>query len=166
MKIFFASDHAGFEMKGLLVEFVKGLGFEVADLGPMELDPNDDYPPEIEKVGLEVFKDYENSKGIILGGSGQGEAIVANRFPNVRAVVFYGPTFAPASAGKGNLDIIKLSREHNDSNVLSLGARFLSLAEAQEAVKLWLETPFSGDKRHIRRLEEIDKLEESLYLKP
>jgi len=156
MKIFFASDHAGFEMKKALVKFVKELDFDVEDLGPIELNPNDDYPLFIEKVGLEIFKDPENSRAIILGGSGQGEAMVANRFPNVRAVVFYG----------GDIDIIKLSREHNDANVLSLGAKFLSLAEAEKAVKLWLETPFSEDKRHIRRLKEIDEMEESLYKNP
>jgi len=156
MKIYFTSDHAGFEMKNLLIEFVKELGLEVIDLGPNEFDKDDDYPLLIEKAGLEVFKNPDDSRAIILGSSGQGEAIVANRFPNVRAVVFYG----------GNLEIIKLAREHNDSNILSLGARFLSEKEAKEAVKLWLATPFSGDKRHIRRLEEIDKLEESLYKNP
>jgi len=156
MKIYFASDHAGFEMKNALVKFVEELGFPVEDLGPTELNLDDDYPLIIEKAALEIFKDPENSKAIILGGSGQGEAMVANRFPNVRAVVFYG----------SNLDIIKLSREHNDANVLSLGVKFLSIEEAIEAVKLWLKTLFSGDKRHMRRLEEIDKLEESLYKNP
>ncbi len=156
MKIYFASDHAGFEMKKALVESTKRLGLEVIDLGPDKLNPGDDYPILIEKAGLEVFKDPENSRAIILGGSGQGEAIVANRFPNVRAVVFYG----------GKREIIKLSREHNDANVLSLGTRFIDLEEAEEVLKLWLETPFSGDKRHIRRLEEIDQLEESLYINP
>jgi ribose 5-phosphate isomerase B len=156
MKIYFASDHAGFEMKKFLVEFVKEFDFKVEDLGPNEFDQNDDYPLLIEKAGLEIFKNPYDAKAIILGSSGQGEAIVANRFPNVRAVVFYG----------GNTEIIKLSREHNDANILSLGVKFLSVDEAKNAVKLWLDTPFSGDKRHIRRLEEIDKLEESLYLKP
>lgn len=156
MKIFFASDHAGFEMKKALLPFVKELGFDVEDLGPIELNPSDDYPVFMEKAGLEVFKDPENHRAIIIGGSGQGEAIVANRFPNVRAIVYYGY----------NQDIIKLSRKHNDSNVLSLGARFLQTEEAKKVIKLWLETPFSGDERHTRRLREIDKLEESLYKNP
>lgn len=156
MKIFFASDHAGFEMKKALVEFVGGLGFEAIDLGPKEFKEGDDYPLEVEKVGMEVFKDPEGSKGIILGGSGQGEAIVANRFPNVRAVVYYG----------GEKEIIKLSREHNDANVLSIGARFVTEKEAKEAVELWLKTEFSEESRHIRRLREIDKMEESLYKNP
>jgi len=156
MKVYFASDHAGFKMKEALLKFVKGLGFEVEDLGPKELNPEDDYPLLIESAGLQIFKHYKNAKAIILGASGQGEAIVVNRFPNVRAAVFYG----------GKRDIIKLSREHNDANILSLGANFIDLEEAEEVVKLWLETPFSGDKRHIRRLEEIDELEESLYINP
>lgn len=156
MRVFFASDHAGFELKKTLVEFVKNLGFEAVDLGPKELKEGDDYPLEVEKVGVEVFRDPEGSKGIILGGSGQGEAIVANRFPNVRAVVYYG----------GEKEIIKLSREHNDANVLSIGARFVSEKEAKEAVELWLKTEFSEESRHIRRLREIDKMEESLYKNP
>lgn len=156
MRVFFASDHAGFELKKTLVEFVKNLGFEAVDLGPKELKEGDDYPLEVEKVGIEVFRDPDGSKGIILGGSGQGEAIVANRFPNVRAVVYYG----------GEKEIIKLSREHNDANVLSIGARFVSEKEAKEAVELWLKTEFSEESRHIRRLREIDKMEESLYKNP
>lgn len=155
MKIYFASDHAGFQMKNTLVEFIRELGFDAIDLGPEKFNPNDDYPLEIEKVGMEIFKNPED-RGVILGGSGQGEAIVANRFPNVRATVYYG----------GNEDILRLSREHNDANVLSLGARFLSEEEARHALKFWLETPFSGDKRHVRRLEEIDQMEESLYKNP
>ncbi|HEY4480030.1 MAG TPA: RpiB/LacA/LacB family sugar-phosphate isomerase [Candidatus Paceibacterota bacterium] len=155
MKIYFASDHAGFEMKNALVGFAKGLDFEVIDLGPEKLNLQDDYPLEIEKVGMEIFKN-PSDRGVVLGGSGQGEAIVANRFPNVRAAVYYG----------GNEDVLRLSRKHNDANVLSLGARFLSLEEAKGALKFWLETPFSGDRRHVRRLQEIDEMEESLYKNP
>ena len=146
MKIYFASDHAGFEMKKTLVGFVKELGFDVEDLGPYELNPEDDYPEFVEKAAQKVSEDSENARAVILGGSGQGEAIVANRFPNVRAVVFYG----------GSREVIKLSREHNDANILSLGAKFLKLEDAQEAVKLWLETKFSGEERHKRRIKEIE----------
>lgn len=156
MKIYFASDHAGYELKNVLFEFVRDLGFEVSDLGPHTLDPKDDYPLTIEKAAIQIFNDPENSRAIILGKTGEGEATVANRFPNTRACVYYG----------NNLDIIKLSREHNDSNILSIGAGFLSPDEAKEAVRLWLHTDFSGDSRHKRRLEEIDKLEESLYKNP
>ncbi len=145
MKIYFASDHAGFEMKNALLEYVKELGYETEDCGTYEINPEDDYPEFIKKAAQAVSNDPKNSKAIILGGSGQGEAMAANRFPSVRAAVFYGH----------NPDIIKLSREHNDANVLSLGARFLSLDEAKETVKLWLETKFSGEEKHKRRIEEI-----------
>lgn len=145
MKIFFASDHAGFEMKNSLIEFVKELGYETEDCGAYELNPNDDYPEFIKKAAQKVSEDSENNKAVILGGSGQGEDMVADKFPNVRSAEYYG----------GNLEIIKLSREHNDANILSLGARFLSLDEAKEAVRLWLQTPFSGEARHERRINQI-----------
>ncbi len=156
MTIYFASDHAGFEMKNALLPFVKSLGHEAFDFGASELDKADDYPIFIEKAALEVYNNPGSSRAIIIGGSGQGEAIVANRFPNVRAAVYYG----------GEEEIIKLSREHNDANVLSLGARFLSIDEAKSAIELWLKTPFSKESRHIRRLKEIDEMEESLYKNP
>lgn len=148
MKICIASDHAGFELKQTLIPFLESLGHEVIDYGAKALNPDDDYPEFISQGVLGVFDDLENTKAIIIGGSGQGEAIVANRLPGIRAAVYYG----------GNLDIIKLSREHNDANVLSLGARFLSTAEAQEAVKLWLETSFNREERHVRRITQIDEI--------
>jgi ribose 5-phosphate isomerase B len=146
MKIYFASDHAGFEMKGSLIEFVKELGHEIEDCGAYELNPNDDYPEFVKKAAQAVSGATDDCRAIVLGGSGQGEDMVADKFPNVRSAEYYG----------GNLEIIRLSREHNDANVLSLGARFLSLDEAKEAVKLWLETEFSGEERHKRRIEEIN----------
>ena len=149
MKIVIATDHAGFELKNALVEFLKGEGHEVSDLGAHTLDAEDDYPEIMVPVGMEVMKDPENVKGIVIGGSGNGEAIVSNRFPEVRAAVYFGY----------NLDIVKLSRQHNDANILSLGARFLSIEQAKEAVKLWLSTPFSGEERHARRIAMIDALE-------
>lgn len=145
-KIFIASDHAGFELKNEIIGFLKENGYEVEDKGAFEFDAGDDYPDFIAPAS-EAVSQNEGSLGIILGGSGQGEAICANRFPGVRAVVFYG----------GPEDIIKLSREHNDANVLSLGARFLSKEEAINSVKLWLETKFTEEERHKRRLEKIDK---------
>ncbi len=144
--ILFATDHAGFELKNQLVEFVKELGYETEDMGAHIFDANDDYPGIMAPTGFKVGSNPEKYKAIILGGSGQGEAIVVNRFPGVRAVVYYG----------GNLEIIKLSREHNDANILSLGARFLAADEAKEAVKIWLETSFSGEERHTRRITKID----------
>lgn len=145
MKIYFAADHAGFAMKNMLLEYVKELGYEVEDCGAYELDPEDDYPPYIKAAAQKVSDDPENNRAIIFGGSGQGEDMVADKFPNVRSAEYYG----------SNLEIVKLSREHNNANVLSLGARFINGEEAKGAVKLWLETPFPHDERHIRRIEQI-----------
>lgn len=147
MKIFFATDHAGFELKEILVKFVRDeLGYEVVDCGAETLQSNDDYPVFIKKAGESVAKDPDGARAIILGGSGQGEAMVANRFPGVRATVYYG----------GSEEIITLSREHNNANVLSLGARFVDEEKAKRVVSLWLETPFSNEERHVRRIAQID----------
>jgi ribose 5-phosphate isomerase B len=146
MKIYLASDHAGFEMKAHLVEFLNAQGYTAIDKGPFSFDPNDDYPDYIPLVCEEILKEPNNTKGIILGGSGEGEAMVANRFKHIRATVYYG----------SNEEIIKLSREHNDANVLSIGARFITNEEAEKVVKLWLETNFSKEERHIRRIDKID----------
>lgn len=146
MRIFIGSDHAGFELKQKLIPFIESLGHEVIDKGAFAFDEHDDYPDFIIPVANEVATD-SSSRGIILGGSGQGEAIVANRVSGARAVVFYG----------GPLDIIELSREHNDANILSLGARFVSEGEAETAVQLWLETEFSNDERHVRRIRKIER---------
>src|SRR3989344_6763605 len=148
MKVFFGGDHAGVELKGKLVEFVRSLGYEVFDFGPKEYDENDDYPDFVIPVAQAIRNDSEQSRGVIIGGSGQGEAIVANRFKRERATVYYG----------GDPEIVKISREHNDSNILAIGARFASVEEAKRAVELWLKTPFSGDGRHFRRNKKIDEL--------
>jgi len=145
MKIFIGSDHAGFELKEKLIQFLLDQNFEVVDKGAFQLNPTDDYPDFVIPVAEEVSKD-SNSKGIVLGGSGEGEAIATDRFPHVRTAVWYG----------GNLEPLRLSREHNDANILSIGARFVSEEEAKEAVSLWLETPFSGDERHVRRISKLD----------
>jgi len=149
--IHIASDHAGFEMKEDLRFFLEKKDYEVIDHGAFELDENDDYPDFILPAAIAVSQD-EHSLGIILGGSGQGEAMVANRIPGIRATVFYG------SAGSEE-DIITLSKQHNDANILSLGARFLTHEEAEEAVDLWLETSFSNEQRHVRRIHKIDNLD-------
>lgn len=148
--IYLATDHAGFELKEKIKELLNAEGYDVEDCGAYELDPADDYPDFIAKAAQAISKDPQ-SKAIIFGGSGQGEAMVANKFPNVRAAVFYG-----------NADMVLLTREHNDANVLSLGARFLTEDEAAEAVKLWLETPFTEEERHVRRIEKIKKIESNL----
>jgi ribose 5-phosphate isomerase B len=149
LKIVLAGDHAGFERKNELLEFLKKEAFDVEDVGAHTLEPNDDYPEYMVKAAMRVVEDSENTKAIIFGMSGEGEAIVANRFPGVRAAVWYG----------GSQDIVKLSREHNDANILSIGAHFVSKEEMIEAVKLWLSTPFSNEERHKRRIEEIDSIE-------
>ncbi len=146
MTIYLATDHAGFALKNELLAFVRDeLQYEVVDCGAVTFDPEDDYPDFINIAAQAVSEKPEERKAIILGGSGQGEAIVANKFPGVRAALYYG----------GNLDIVKLSREHNDANVLSLGARFMSVDEAKNAVRSWLATDFSHEARHIRRIEKL-----------
>lgn len=141
MAIYLASDHAGFVLKEKIKKILSEAGHVVKDFGALSYDPADDYPDFVRPAAEAVAKDPD-SRGVVLGGSGQGEAMVANRVKGVRAAVYYG----------GSTDIIKLSREHNDANVLSLGARFLSNEEALKAVKLWLETPFSEEERHARRV--------------
>jgi ribose 5-phosphate isomerase B len=160
MKILFATDHAGFELKEKLVLYVKGLGYDVEDHGAFEYDEDDDYPDSISKAAQEVSENSENKKAIILGGSGQGEAIVANRYPNVRAVVFNGQ--CEASSEKVPNEIV-ISREHNDANILSLGARFLNEESAKSAVKTWLETVFSGEERHVRRIAKIAEITKKIH---
>jgi len=155
MKIFIGTDHAGYVLKEKLVLSLKGAGYEVIDKGAYKYDEQDDYPDFVIPVAEEVSKAPDNVKGIILGGTGEGEAIVANRFPNVRAAVFYGNA-KPVVDDESN--IIVRSRQHNDSNILSLGARYFTEESIMDAVSLWLNTPFSKDERHIRRLAKIDKI--------
>jgi len=158
MRILIASDHAGFELKKTLFQFLKEKNFEITDLGPNELDPEDDYPDFVAPVAKEISENKtDKTFGIIIGSSGQGEAMCANRFPRVRAVVFYGDKRLNLESEK-RFSLLSLSREHNNSNILAIGARFVSEEEAKKAVLLWLETPFSGEVRHLRRIEKIDKL--------
>jgi ribose 5-phosphate isomerase B len=160
MKIYLGTDHAGFELKEKLKPFLAELGHEVEDLGAFTFDENDDYPDFISKVASTV-SDETDSRGIIFGKSGQGEAMVANRKSGIRCVVFYGgvtPKIEVDIEGRksdDNFEILKLSRIHNNANMLSISARFVSEDEAKEAVKIWLETPFSGDERHIRRISKF-----------
>lgn len=144
-KIYLAGDHAGYELKEALIPFLRERGLEVEDVGPGTLNPEDDYPDYILPMAAKVASE-KGAFGIGVGGSGQGEAIVANRVKGVRAAVYYG----------GNTKIVTLSREHNNANVLSLGARFMTIDEAKEAVVLWLSTPFSNEERHARRITKID----------
>lgn len=162
MKVYFAADHAGFELKNILLNFVRGeLGHEVEDCGAYEMDPNDDYPEIIASACRQMVSDIaleQESRSIILGASGQGEAMAANRFRGVRAAVFYGSAGSQTDAAGHELDMIASIRSHNDTNVLSLGARFISEEDAKSAVKAWLTTPFSGEERHKRRIKKLDTL--------
>jgi ribose 5-phosphate isomerase B len=144
MKIHLATDHAGFAHKEALKEYLQTQGIDVIDHGAVSLDHNDDYPDYILPAAQAVALDPE-SAGVIFGWSGQGEGMVANRVPGVRAAVYYGS--AP--------EILTLSREHNNANVLSIGAHFVSIDEMLEVVNVWLQTPFSGEERHVRRISKF-----------
>lgn len=146
MKVYIGADHAGFELKDKLISYLHVAGHETEDMGAHSLNTQDDYPDYIRLVAEKVAAN-PLARGIVIGGSGQGEAICANRIKGIRAAVYYGGTF----------DIAVLSREHNDANILSLGARFIEDDEAKEIVRVWLETPFSGDERHVRRIAKLDK---------
>ncbi|MCX6754814.1 MAG: RpiB/LacA/LacB family sugar-phosphate isomerase [Candidatus Nomurabacteria bacterium] len=143
--IYIGSDHAGYELKEKLKIIIKELGYEIEDKGAFSLDNNDDYPDFIKPVAEAVALDV-NSLGIVLGGSGEGEQISANKVEGIRAIEYYG----------GNIEIVKLGREHNDANILSLGARFIKEEEAKEAVKLFLETEFKNEERHVRRINKLE----------
>ncbi|PCH66045.1 MAG: ribose-5-phosphate isomerase [Bacteroidetes bacterium] len=144
--VLFATDHAGFELRDFVLPHLKSLGYEVEDMGPKKQKEGDDYPDIMGPLAQKISENPKKYVGVIMGGSGQGEAMVANKYEGVRAAVFYG----------GDEDIIRLSREHNDANVLSLGARFLSADQAKKAAELWLKTKFPGETRHVRRIEKID----------
>ena len=145
MIIHIATDHAGLDLKEKVKSFLSNLDYEVVDHGAYEYDALDDYPDFIFPCA-EAVSDDPNSKGIILGGSGQGEAMAANRVKGVRAAVFYN----------GPDEIIKLSRQHNDANILSLGARFMTDQEMYKIIELWLSTKFESG-RHERRIEKLDE---------
>ena len=145
MKIHLATDHAGLELKNAIKDYLTGKGHEVTDHGAHEYDAQDDYPDFIFPCARAVAADPE-SRGIILGGSGQGEAMAANRIKGVRAAVYYG----------SEREIARLSREHNNANVLSLGARFISEQEIYDIIETWLDEPFEGG-RHQRRIDKLDR---------
>ncbi len=150
MKIYVAADHAGFSLKEEVKKYLEDKGLEVYDCGALTLEVGDDYPGYMAKAAESIQKDalHDPSHAIIFGGSGQGEAIVANRFRHVRAIVYAG----------GNLELVKLGREHNDANVLSIGARFVTLQEAVQAIELFLVTEFTHQERHVDRIIQIDEL--------
>lgn len=162
MKIALSTDHAGFHDLPKLKTFLEGKGHECVNFGPTDFNEADDYPDFI-RPAAEAVAAGECEVGIIWGGSGQGEAMVANRVKGVRCMVYYGPAEAQRAinaegqAAQDNLEILRLSREHNNANMLSLAARFLSDAQVEEAVSIWLETPFTGVERHVRRISKLDE---------
>lgn len=150
--IHLATDHAGYNVKEAVKDHLDENGYHVVDHGATALNPKDDYPDFIHPAAQAVSHNPQTNRAIIFGHSGQGEAMVANRYEDVRAAVYYGQT-AKDESGRG---IIQLSRRHNDANVLSIGAGFISDNKAIEAVDLWLETEFSDANRHKRRIQKIN----------
>ena len=140
MRVHIGGDHAAYELKVHLVEHLLQQGYDVVDHGPDHLDPDDDYPVAVLRAATGVRGD-EGSLGVVLGGSGNGEQIAANKVVGTRAALAY------------NLDTARLGRQHNDANVIGIGARMHTSEEALEMVRLFLATPFSGDPRHARRIE-------------
>ena len=142
MRVHIGCDHAGFELKNFLVGELGALGHEVIDHGPQSYDPEDDYPAFCIATGEAVVAD-PGSLAIVIGGSGNGEQIAANKVSGTRAALAY------------DVDTARLARQHNDANVIALGGRMHTEAEALGLVTLFLDTPFSGDPRHQRRISQL-----------
>jgi ribose 5-phosphate isomerase B len=148
MRVYLGSDHAGFELKTHLVGELSRLGYDVVDVGPHAFDPEDDYPAYCIATGSQVVAD-PGSLGVVIGGSGNGEQIAANKVPGVRAALAW------------NEDTARLSRLHNDANIVSIGARQHSIKDATALVVLFLATVFSGAERHARRIAEVADYEKT-----
>lgn len=163
MKIALSTDHAGFEALHKTQKFLIAEGHECVDFGPKTHDPDDDYPDFIYPAA-DAVASGECDVGIIFGSSGLGEAMVANRVKGVRCALFYGPVTAPgvidADGGlaKDSYELLRITRQHNHANMLSLAGRFMSQAMIEKSVKIWLETPYSNLERHNRRVKKIDLL--------
>jgi ribose 5-phosphate isomerase B len=153
MRVFLGCDHAGFELKQDLVQRTVSAGHDVQDLGAMELDPEDDYPLYCLQVAAAVARE-PGSLGVVIGGSGNGEQIAANKVPGVRAALAW------------NVATARLARAHNDANVVAIGARMHSREEAWLIVGTFLATPFSGDVRHTRRINQVAEYEKTHQLPP
>lgn len=160
-KVYIASDHTGFELKKEIMTYINSLGYEATDKGPFIFDKDDDYPDFIRPCAEAVASD-SGSFGVIFGGSGQGEAMSANRVAGARAAVFYGGVLAKIAIDiEGNMstdpyEIVKLARQHNHANIISIGTRFMNTEEIKEAIKIFIETPWSEVERHSRRVIKID----------
>lgn len=152
-ELFIASDHQGFELKNTLRNWMIKEGYSVTDFGPETVDPEDDYPDYGIKVATAVAENPKKRLGIVICASGVGMAVAADKVKGVRAGLIHHPLIA------------KAAREDDDINVLALGAKFISVSEAIEVVKAWLETPFSGAERHIRRIAKISEYENTAPLR-
>lgn len=150
--IHLACDHAGFESKEMVKEWLQSNNIVVVDHGATVLNKEDDFPDFISRAAQAVSDTPATTRAIIFGGSGQGEAMVANRFPNVRASVYYG----------GDESIVTLSRQHNDANVLSIGARFVNKETTKRAISLWLATDFDKQEKRERRNQKIERITRQL----
>jgi ribose 5-phosphate isomerase B len=148
VRVYLGSDHAGFELKAAIIAWLGEAGHEAVDCGPASYNPDDDYPVYVMRAALGTIQD-PGSLGIVIGGSGNGEQIASNKIPGVRAALAW------------TVETAKLARQHNDANVLSLGARMYSLEDAMSFAKVFVETPFSGEARHARRLAMITDYEKS-----
>lgn len=156
MKIYFASDHAGFGLKSQLMSYLRDKGFEVEDCGPTSFSDDDDFPDFVVPAARKVAADT-GSFGVVIGATGQGEAMAANRVNGARAAVYYGDDYGAQTDSQGNiLSLLQSVRAHNDANILALGARFVTESAARRALQIFLDTPFSGDERHARRIAKID----------
>ena len=147
--IYLAADHAGFDLKEVIKKYLKEQGQESEDMGAFVLDSKDDYPDFILPASNKVAENPQENIGFLFGASGQGEAIAANKVKGIRAAVYYG----------GSLDLVARSRSHNNANVLSLGARFLTPEETIDAIEMWMRTEFIGG-RHERRIEKVKQFEQ------
>ena len=151
MRVYLGSDHAGYELKMHLVNHLTKQGHDVVDVGPHVYDREDDYPAFCLHTGAKVVAD-EGSLGVVIGGSGNGEQIAANKIDGVRAALVW------------RTEIAQLARQHNDANVISLGAREHTLDEATSFVDAFLATPFSGNPRHARRVAQVTEYEQTRKL--
>ena len=153
MRVYLGSDHAGLDLKQMLIGWLAERGADPVDIGPVALDPEDDYPPFCLHTAARVVADA-GSLGIVIGGSGNGEQIVANKVPGVRAALAWSEETA------------RLARQHNDANIVAIGARMHSADEAWQIVVAFLDTSFSGEGRHLRRIEQVSAYEDGHVLPP
>jgi ribose 5-phosphate isomerase B len=153
VRVYLGSDHAGFETKAAIVSWLRDAGHEAVDCGPHAYDAEDDYPVYVLRAAQHVAED-PGSLGIVLGGSGNGEQIAANKVPGIRAALAW------------TVETAQLARQHNDANVLSLGARMYTTDEALQFAATFVETPFSGEPRHARRLAMVADFEKTGELPP